>query len=330
MVKSNKLLQALGIPFASLVSVIFGLMILSFPVGAYVVFNSTIEKNINFDYPISLSDLFSVGKAFEIPLEFELGDGFIVIWCTFVVLFTIAMFGPKSNFLKSLLPIMTEGKHKSKSNYLVAGIKWFAILILVSMVINFVQDSFGIKTESPQTSNILLRFFDVSLAPLTEEIAFRVVLIGIPLFAMYAHRSSFGSFFKALWHPSENLQIKLSTRVLVLIVVVGVLFGAAHVISGEPWSSGKFAQATVSGIIIGWVYFRYGFISAVIVHWATNYFIFSYIYLIADINDISIQNAFSHSLAYTMEILFVLTGIVAIAIIIVNYVNLKKEKKLEV
>ncbi|KKL22440.1 hypothetical protein LCGC14_2435410, partial [marine sediment metagenome] len=224
----------------------------------------------------------------------------------------------------------TEGKHKSKSNYLVAGIKWFAILILVSMVINFVQDSFGIKTESPQTSNILLRFFDVSLAPLTEEIAFRVMLIGIPLFAMYAHRSSFGSFFKALWHPSENLQIKLSTRVLVLIVVVGVLFGVAHVISGEPWSSGKFAQATASGIIIGWVYFRMGLVSAILIHWATNYFVFSYVYMITDFAEISVEQAFKHSLMMTLEILFIALGILSIAIMIFNRYNFKKKEKLEI
>jgi len=36
-------MKSLGIPFSALVSVIFGLMILSFPLGAYVVFNSNIE-----------------------------------------------------------------------------------------------------------------------------------------------------------------------------------------------------------------------------------------------------------------------------------------------
>ena len=77
-----------------------------------------------------------------------------------------------------------------------------------------------------------------------------------------------------------------------MIVVVGIFFGAAHIISGEPWSLGKFAQASASGIIIGWVYFKHGFPSAILVHWATNYFIFSYVYFLADINEISIKMLF--------------------------------------
>ena len=80
-------------------------------------------------------------------------------------------------------------------------------------------------------------------------------------------------------------------RVIGIIIAVGLFFGLAHIISGEPWSEGKFAQATISGIIIGWVYYRYGLISAILIHWATNYFIYSYIFFISDLNQVSIQNA---------------------------------------
>jgi len=326
----NKLLQGLGIPFAALISVIFGLMILSFPVGTYVFFNSTIESDINFDYPLNEIDFFSKENAFRLPIDLELGDAFIVIWSVFVVLFTIAMFGPKTNFLRSIVPVMMEGKGESKSNYLVAAIKWFCILIVVSSIIVFVQDSFGIKTVAPESPNVLIQFFNVTLAPITEEIGFRVLLIGIPLYVMYTQKNSIRMFFKSLWHPSKFISRNHLKRVIILITVVGIFFGAAHIISGEPWSLGKFAQATASGMIIGWVYFKHGIISAVLVHWATNYFIFSYVYLIADINEFSIQNAFSHSLTFTMEMLFIITGVIAIAVIILNYVKLKKEKKLEI
>jgi hypothetical protein len=326
----NKLLQGLGIPFAAFISVIFGLMIISFPVGTYVFFNSTIESDINFDYPLNEIDFFSTENAFKFPVDLELGDAFIVIWSVFVVLFTIAMFGPKTNFLRSVIPIMMEGKGESKSNYLVTAIKWFCILIVVSSIIIFVQDSFGIKTEAPESPNVLIQFFNVTLAPITEEIGFRVLLIGIPLYAMYTQKSSIRKFFKSLWHPSEFIYGNQLKRVIILITVIGIFFGIAHIISGEPWSLGKFAQATASGIIIGWVYFRHGLISAILIHWATNYFIFSYVYLIADINEFSIQNAFSHSLTHTMEILFVITGVISIAMMIINYVKLKKEKKLEI
>ena len=225
---------------------------------------------------------------------------------------------------------MTLGKNPSDKNYIVSTIKWFSVLILVSGIINIVQESFGITIESPVSDNNLIHFFDVSIAPLTEEIGFRVLLIGLPLFAMYSHRSTLKQFLKSLWHPAANLHIYDYKRAIILITIVAIFFGLAHIISGEPWSNGKFSQAAASGIIIGWVYFRYGLAPAVLVHWATNYFIFAYVYLISDINEISVKGAFEHSLINSLEILFVVTGIVSVAIMIVNYFYSKQDKDIQV
>ncbi|KAG0512115.1 MAG: Abortive infection protein [Nitrosopumilales archaeon] len=329
MSEQNKSLLALGIPFSALVSVIFGLMILSFPIGAYVVFNSSIEDKINYDYPLTGNDVFPVDVNFEIPFEFQLGDIFIFVWCIFIILFTIAMLGPKKNFLKSLSPLMTEGKYDLNSNYLVSIVKWFSILIVISILIDFIQESVGVPTEPPEAKNLLLQFFDVTTAPIIEEIGFRVFLIGLPLFLVYSHKASFLVFLKSLWNPTENLHIFETKKALILIILVGIFFGAAHIFSGEPWTGGKFAQASASGIILGWVYLKHGLVSAILVHWSTNYFIFSYIYFLADINEISIQNAFSHSLTNTFEILLIISGVLSIGLLLLNYLNKKKEEKID-
>ena len=327
--ESNKSLQVLGIPLAAIISIVFGLMILSFPIGAYVVFNTDAGKEINYEYPLQSLDFFVAGINLELPLEFEIGDAFIVIWSIYIILFSISMFGPKKNFFKELIPIMNEGKAKSP-NYMVSMIKWFMILVLVSAVINFIQESFGITTEPPVAENDLILFFDVAKAPLLEEIGFRVLLIGLPLYAIYSHKSNVRHFFKSMWQPHENLHVYEKNKGLILIVLVAIFFGVSHIISGEPWSSGKFAQATASGIIIGWIYFRYGLAPAILIHWATNYFIFSYVYWIADVNIITIQKAFSHSAIYTFEILFIAGGIISILIMMINRHYSQKEEKLKI
>jgi len=326
---SNKALQALDIPYSALISIIFGMMVLSLPIGAYVMFNSDVGDEINFEYPISGLDFFSDETSFEFLDYFEIGDIFIVVWVIFVILFSISIMGPKKNFLETLVPIMTQGKHLLQTNYLVAAIKWFSILILISGIINLIQESFDITIEPPSFKNELTQFFYISVAPLIEELWFRVLLIGIPLYLMYSRKASFQHFFKSLWNPS-NLDVNETKKAIILIVVIGIFFGAAHVFSGEAWSSGKFAQATASGIIIGWVYFRSGLVPAILIHWATNYFIFSYVYLVAEINMVSVQEAFSHSLIMTLEILFVSLGIISIAIMIVRNHYFKKEEKLEI
>ena len=320
----NKILQGLAIPHTALISVIFCLMVLSFPTGAYLVFNSEIGDNITHEYPMDSLSLFLAGIGFEVPVQFELGDGFIVIWCIFLILFTAAIFGPKKNFVAVLQSMISEGSYKIQDNYIVAVIKWFSILVIVSGGIIAVQEFVGISIEQPEAPNQLIQFFDISLAPIIEELGFRVVLIGLPLFMLYSYKSSFKFFVKSLWWPWKNLRNVNMKKALLVIVIAGILFGAAHIFSDEAWSTGKLAQAIASGIIIGWVYFRYGFIPAVLIHWATNYFIFSYGYIVADINQISIGDAFSHSLLNTLELMLVVTGIISVAVLVLNYVYSRK------
>jgi hypothetical protein len=327
---SNKILQAIGIPHSALLSVIFGMMILSFPLGTFVMFHTELGDDINFELPLNQFELFVAGIGISIPIDIEIGDAFIFLWLVYVILFTVALLGPKDGFLKTMSSLLSHGKLKTKSNYLVAVTKWFSILILVSAIINFVQEIFGVSTVPPPAENNLIQFFYVSLAPITEEIGFRVLLIGLPLFAIYSHKSSVKHFFRSLWAPSDNLHIYNSRRAIILIVVVAAFFGLSHIISGEPWSNGKFAQATASGIILGWLYFRFGLVSAILVHWATNYFVFSYVNFISQVSLISLEEAFSHSLVHTMEIIFLISGVLSVCILLLSYYTSKKKPALEI
>ena len=285
----ENILHGIGIPFSALTSVIFGLMIVSFPLGAYAIFNSEIGDNIDYNFPLEKFDMFVAGINLQLPLEYEIGDIFIIIWSVFIILFVISFLGPKKNFLNVIGDILSSGKNSFSENYMINIIKWFSILVLISAVITIIQESFGIVTEPPDTANDLILFLQISLAPITEEIGFRLILIGIPLFLLYSHKSSIKFFFKSLWNPYSNLHIYENRKALALIIGVGIFFGLAHVISGEPWTNGKILQASIGGIILGWVYFRYGLAAAIILHWATNYFIYSYLFLISEISGISVQ-----------------------------------------
>jgi hypothetical protein len=328
LLNSNKILQGIGIPHSALLSVIFGMMVLSFPIGAFVVFHSEIGGDINFEYPLNQLELLD-GIFGNIPFEITIGDGFIFLWSLYIIFFTISMLGPKDGFLKTLSNFLSRGNLKSKSNYLVSVTKWFSILILVSAIITIVQEYFGISITPPKADNDLIQFFYVSLSPLVEEIGFRVILIGLPLYAFYSNRTSIKHFFKSLWYP-DSLNVYNSKRAIILIVLVAIIFGLSHILSGEPWSNGKFAQATASGIILGWIYFRVGLVASILVHWATNYFIFSYAHFISQISLISVEQAFSHSLINTMEIIFVLSGGLSVCVLFLNYFYSKRKESLQV
>ena len=296
---------------------IFGMMLFSFPIGMLVVFHSDIGQDINFELPLGALDEIE-GTELGPLSQVELGDVFLVIWSMYAVLFAIAILGPKAGFMGTVSP-MLSGNSQTGSNYMLEATKWFSILILVSAIITLVQDGFGISTVPPQLDNDLIQFFYVSVAPLVEEVGFRVILVGLPLFVLYNHRSGVRGFFGSLWHPSSNLRVQNPRNALTVIVLAGALFGLAHIVTGEPWSEGKFAQATAGGIILGWVYFRFGFVAALLIHWATNYFIFAYVNVLAHVNEISVDAAFSHSLVTTMEVMFLISGILSVAVIISRY-----------
>ncbi|MFM7795571.1 MAG: type II CAAX prenyl endopeptidase Rce1 family protein [Candidatus Nitrosotenuis sp.] len=315
--QDQKIIQGLAIPYSALVSVIFGLMILSFPIGAYLFFNSQIGKSIDYGLPITEIG-FLKNKGLDWLSWLEIGEIFIVIWAVFVILFAIATLGPKKNMLSILSPIMSGSYGAQDGNYIVQTIKWFTVIIALSGAIDIIQQSMGIIITPPSFDNDLTGFLGITISPLIEEIGFRIILLGIPIFLAYSNRSSVKLFFKSLWNPHDNLSITNSKKSIILIVIVGILFGLAHVVS-EQWSNGKFTQAAMSGIIIGWVYYRYGFVAAVLIHWATNYVVYSYAYLVSSVNEIRVIDSFSHSLIQTIEIIFLITGILAIILGIYQY-----------
>lgn len=308
---SSKIIQGLGIPFSAFTSVLFGMMLLSFPIGLFIVYNSDIGNDITFDLPISEIGFFKSANL-SFPLGISIGDVFIGLWILYAILFAIGSIGPRKNFLKVLIQAFSSGRLEIEDNYITSMLFWFSILVLSSAIVTYSQEYFGIETSPPQSDNPLVQFLVVSMSPITEEIGFRIVLIGIPLFLFYSNRFSLRIFFGLLWIPYKNLRITDGKKPLLLILSVGILFGASHIFIGEPWSNGKFAQASISGIIIGWVYYRVGFLSAVLIHWGTNYFIYSYGNLISQLSQISFDQAFSSPMMNTIELILIVYGIISL------------------
>ena len=297
-------------------------MLLSFPLGIYLVFNADIDDNIHHGYVIGNIDLqWLVGS----DLFISLGDAFTIIWCIFLGLFSISMFGRRANLLESIKRIL-DAKDDLEYNTLTVVIKWFSILILVSIIVITIQDYVGISTEILDLDLVLIQFYHVLVAPLVEEPIFRVLLIGMPLFLLYNRKFSFTSFFRFLWRP--NLTNTSKSAIPIIIIISGIVFGLSHILSGDLWTSGKFLQATIAGLILGWVYVHYGLICSILVHWATNYFIYGFALFVADINSISLIDAFSHSLLNAIELLFIVTGTLSIGIILLFYFKNKFEYKM--
>lgn len=326
MIRTDKIIRIVSVPYSAFISVIFGIMAISFPVGAYLVYNSEIGNNINYQYPLDSFSFFIAGISFNIPVSFQLGDAFIIAWSIYLVLFSLTFSGPLGSFTRALTRIMAEGYRDLKENGLVGTITWFSILVFSSVIIDFIQESLGVKISPPAFQNGLVQFFQMTASPLTEEIGFRAILVGIPLFLFFSHSASWRLFFKSLWNPSGHLQITNYKKTMALVITVGIFFGAAHIISGTPWSPGKISQASLAGIIIGWVYVRYGLAPAILVHWGTNYFIYSYLYFISAVGQVPLSSEALNPFSNMLEQILMITGGLAIALILFRRAGCKFER----
>ena len=129
-----------------------------------------------------------------------------------------------------------------------------------------------------------LVLLSLALAPLVEEVGFRLFLIGVPLFVvLMITMPQTGRALRALWRPSsawegvdegtpEAFAIR-PTKVLVyfLVALSAIVFGLAHWLSGAGWDIGKVSEAALDGVALAYLYVRYGLHASVIFHWALDF-----------------------------------------------------------
>ena len=307
----NKLIIILTIQEKSLFVLILILMTISFPIGLYLILNYDSSNTVIFTHELEFSlNLPIFGSKI---IKTNLGYSFVSLWCILLALFVIAFLNSKNK--------MFDFKN-TDPNMLHSVIQWFVILVVLSGIINFVQEQIGMQQNYPNF-NTLINFFDVTKASIVEELGFRVVLIGMTIYLLYSRKIIGYSFLQILYCPSNITNKIKKTHYGSLIITSGIFFGLLHVLFGELWGADKLVQATISGIILGWAYFKHGIIVSILIHWSINYFVFTYIFLISYMTKQKIAEAIFHPAVGFLETIFIIIGIVSMITLITRYVNKK-------
>jgi len=145
-----------------------------------------------------------------------------------------------------------------------------SIVLVASLVIEMIQSSVGIETGMLETENQYIFFLGAMDAPLSEEIGFRVFIIGIASFIIYLAKG--GEFnpteaLISLIQPFKVHDYESGLKTLYkLVVIQAVLFGFAHLLGGGGWEIGKVTTATIAGIYLGYLFVKYGVTSAILGH----------------------------------------------------------------
>lgn len=263
-------------------------------------------------------------------IHFNLGISFLFFWIIYLVNYMYCFFKPYSIplLLDRLRNINKSKVIEVRSNYLLISIYWFSGYFVISILIDIIQQSFGVNIGSPLTNHAIFSFFYLTAAPLNEEIFFRVLLLGVPLYLIFMNFNK-KTFFSFLLKPYDHINnISNSHKVIYsLILINSLFFGLSHYIFGGGYEIGKITQATVGGIFLGWLYYRYGLSTSIIFHWLSNYVPFAYGILGFVLFRTSWNTDSDNILMIIPSVSFIILGIVFIVKVSANrFLSIKKIK----
>ena len=223
--------------------------------------------------------LFVTLYTFVVPVSFSFGTLFIFLWTAYLLLFAIALNGPLRSIVGALRTTSRQGLSGVFSNSMLAMTVVYTLIIGASVVITLLQEGVGVSTGQLPTVDPLLQYLGLTLAPIREEIGFRVIPIGLASFLLLILRGKIRDALLSLWHPSRYLkkndnktQYTRDRNISIVLIIIGaLLFGLAHYVLGAGWGPGKITSAALAGIALGGLYYRYGLPAAILAHWADDY-----------------------------------------------------------
>lgn len=314
--------------FLLLIGFTLVLMALSFPVGLYAIFSGNLSTQLN-SGSFAATYLWVGPLPAILPFEVPLGGMFVGLCVVYAAMFL-------GEFLRPLRPGPTiRASLKSGVEGLFAS-PFLAILIAIGFLdftdtwFTYAVQAAGAPIGNPFVNvDAFLEFSSLTFAPLREEFGFRVLLIGVVALVLCMGRPA-KQALKALWRPSvayDGLAVRGATAGIVWAAVVfsSVTFGACHAVcGGGGWDWGKVIPATWGGLVLGYLYVRFGFPAAVLAHWGVDYFTSAFSFFGQAAYGINWANApveYSGQLLVDLDVVY-LFGLACFLVVI--YVGIKK------
>lgn len=139
----------------------------------------------------------------------------------------------------------------------------FATLFLSVVVALIARPS---EEELPDLGTLSESLFLLANASVWEELAVRVLLIGVPMMVVDLIRRSLRKDWYAYILGGG---FELGALEVALLVFSSVMFGFAHYAGG--WGAWKILPTTVGGLAMGYLFLRYGLATAIMLHFTTDY-----------------------------------------------------------
>jgi hypothetical protein len=262
------------VAFAVLLAFTVALVVFSIPAGVYAVYSgnlSTTESAATLVHPYFWVGPIPVVVGSLVPMGALFGG----LTAVYVAMLASAVYQHRRPW-RAVADSVRGGLEALGSSPFVVMMVSVGFLTFTASMIDNVTAAAGVPIGGP-TGDPMELFVGFTIAPLVEEFGFRVVLIGVVAVVLSLGKT-WREALGALWRPSkavEGAAVGGGAAAIIWIAVglSSITFGACHVVcGGSGWQVGKFPEAAFGGLVLGYVYVKYGFHVAVITHWGVNYF----------------------------------------------------------
>ncbi len=261
--------------------------------------------------------LIPIYVAIPFPILLFFLDGIMAyIWYTFLasavaVSSTLIILYGVIPYLKEFLKNPFSYKHNAFQDL---G-EMFALNIFFSMLIVFILSLIGYKPQTPGIGEMPLwvQMMQLLHASVYEEIITRTLFLGLPVFLIYTFQGEKISPLRVFGGLGKITPVET-----VFILISASIFAVAHV---PAWNVWKIAPTFVGGLLLGYLYIKYGIHASILLHFFTDF--------------LSIPMSLSPQLQLAFGILIIYFAIVGLVFFIsfsiraFNYITHKKPKVIE-
>jgi membrane protease YdiL (CAAX protease family) len=254
---------------ACLTTVLFWVWLLSSHLPALLISIPIVAKNIG---NISLM-LYIIIPAI-IPIISLSGFSLYLYFSVIVVTILLSLLWVFKNELKefviTLYGVIGHSKRfplESKNSCILIS-QLFMAIISFSVVYFYLLQFFGVQITTPHFEDLPLWRYLLGMinASFYEEIATRVILIGIPLLIIHI---AVGQNENRIYKYFLGGGFEIGKLTVFLIILSSLIFGTAHVIYGWDWY--KFPQTFIIGIAFGYVFLKKGLYASILLHFAVDF-----------------------------------------------------------